>query len=65
MKNHRSCGTRALTIVAALVGVAQAQKDKKVIYVSSGNHILKRRRWVVFPAGPCRRPGQGPPCNIL
>ena len=31
----------ALTIVAALVGVAQAQKDKKVIYVSSGKATYK------------------------
>lgn len=31
----------ALTMVAALVGVAQAQKDKKVIYVSSGQATYK------------------------
>ena len=31
----------ALTIVAALVGVAQAQKDKRVIYVSSAQATYK------------------------
>jgi hypothetical protein len=31
----------ALILVAALVGVAQAQKDKKVIYVSSGQATYK------------------------
>ena len=31
----------AITIAAALVGVAQAQKDKKVIYVSSGQATYK------------------------
>jgi quercetin dioxygenase-like cupin family protein len=31
----------ALTIVAALVGVAQAQKDKKVVYLPSGQATFK------------------------
>jgi uncharacterized protein YxeA len=31
----------ALAIVAALVGVAQAQKDKQVIYVSSAHAAYK------------------------
>jgi quercetin dioxygenase-like cupin family protein len=31
----------AVTIAAALVGVAQAQKDKKVVYVSSGQATYK------------------------